>query len=359
MKALYAYFGLLDLHEVDSPGHFLYQLGLLDSIRLEHRLDKFDFFSYYPKSVREEATLTKKGYPDTELGRVFAKYQNEMIESNDLDLDQVLSRIRSKEYSHLFLKARFRNLSTLAKKWKDALFFEKIIETAILSGYTEDQIIVLDTDLSLPKLFFHKYEDRLTVKIPSIHFKAISDRFLLECADVHINQGYSSREKRAVFYGNINTTNYKSGNSKSEMLNLAIDYFYFKCAYFDNHFTLIGKESDLMSINQRGLTKVDRQDRWAVWHTLESSLIMLNVTKEKYADFEFIPARVFEAMIFGMIPVSYRFEFLSKTFSFETVEDLNEIVQYLNECEPEDLVTAYSKFVSDYLDYSKRKESQT
>ena len=48
MKALYSYFGLIDLHDIDSPGHSLYQLGLLDSIRQTFYHEKFDFYCYYP-----------------------------------------------------------------------------------------------------------------------------------------------------------------------------------------------------------------------------------------------------------------------------------------------------------------------
>jgi hypothetical protein len=79
---------------------------------------------------------------------------------------------------------------------------------------------------------------------------------------------------------------------------------------------------------------------------------MLNVTKEKYAEVQFIPARIYEALIFGLIPVSYRFEFLSKTFSFTTVDELNEIYQYLHECDTAGLEQAYMTFVASYLKYS-------
>ena len=47
MKNLYAYFGLLGIHQVDSPGHSLYQLGLIDSICESYGECKFDFYSFY------------------------------------------------------------------------------------------------------------------------------------------------------------------------------------------------------------------------------------------------------------------------------------------------------------------------
>ena len=55
---------------------------------------------------------------------------------------------------------------------------------------------------------------------------------------------------------------------------------------------------------------------------------------------------------FGMIPISYKFDFLNKTFSFETIEDLQEIIKYLEECESEDLKVAYLHFINDYINYT-------
>jgi len=54
MKSLYTYFGLLDLHSIDSPGHSLYQLGLIDSIANHFGQEKFDFLSYYPSDIIPE-----------------------------------------------------------------------------------------------------------------------------------------------------------------------------------------------------------------------------------------------------------------------------------------------------------------
>lgn len=355
MKAFYAYFGLLDLHTIDSPGHSLYQLGLMDSIRLEFGVEKFDFFSYYPEDLQARELLRHEKYPDTELGQLFTGYRETMIDTYGLLLDDALRRIKQKEYSHLFLKARFRNLSTLTKKWKDADAFEKLISMAIDSGYSADEIIVLDTDLSLPPSFYEKYRDKVSVQIPSIDFKGISDRFLNDCVAIHKKSDYSVRSKSAVFYGNINTSNYKSGNAKSEMLHEALCYFFSRVEYFNDDFTIIGKSSDFDEITTQGVSGIYRNSRSNIWQALEKNLIMLNVTKEKYDEKKFIPARIYEAMIFGMIPVSYKFNFLSETFSFNTVEDLHEIVMYLNECEGDDLKKAYLHFIKSYQEYADGK----
>lgn len=353
MKAFYAYFGLLDLHTIDSPGHSLYQLGLMDSLRVEYGVEKFDFFSYYPEELQKDFYFCE--YPETPLGKVFTDYYKQMVQAYCLQLEIVLDRIKNKEYTHLFLKARFRNLSTLTKKWKDAASFEKLISAAIDAGYSSDQIIVLDTDLSLPSSFYDTYSACVTVKVPSIHFKGISDRFLNDCVTVHKESDYLDRVKGAVFYGNINTSNYKSGNSKSEMLKDALGYFFSRVECFGDELTIIAKPSDFNEVGQGDVIGIYRSDRPAIWRTLQERLIMLNVTKEKYDQVRFIPARIYEAMIFGMIPVSYKFNFLSEAFSFNNIDDLNEIVLYLHECDEEDLRKAYLHFIKSYQEHADGK----
>ena len=76
---------------------------------------------------------------------------------------------------------------------------------------------------------------------------------------------------------------------------------------------------------------------------------MVNITKEKYNDRKFIPARIFEAIIFGMIPISYKFNFLCPAFSFNNLEDLSEIYIYLSECDDAGLDQAYKHFVNCYI----------
>ena len=345
MKALYAYFGLLDLHTIDSPGHSLYQLGLMDSVRQSYNIDKFDFFSYYPEEI-SQAAETLQSYPETKLGKIFSKYREDMISEYGITYNSLISKIQNKEYDKLYLKARFRNLSTLQKKWKDARMFEQIIETALHVGYTQDQIVVLDTDLSLPVLFFKKYGSIVTLLVPSIQFPGISTRFLLECVDA--NTSDYSKNKIAIFYGNIDTSKYKSGNSKSPILSQVINYV---STIKNIGFTVISKEKDFIGLPE-WTVGIKRNDRTTIWEALEDSLIMINVTKEKYNEARFIPARIYEAMIFGMIPISYKFDFLNKTFSFETIEDLEEIIKYLEECEPEDLKGAYLHFINDYINYT-------
>jgi hypothetical protein len=348
MESLYAYFGLLELHDIDSPGHSLYQLGLLDSISENFGDSSFDFYSYYPDSVIDLATRSE--FPETELGSVFNKYREKLISNKqDLSLNQVLEKIKNKQYLSLYLKARFRNLSTLSKKWKDAREFETIINVAIDSGYSSKSIVILDTDLSLSKAFIDKFSSQITILQPSIDFPGISTSFLDDCVSVNI-KNYHTKRKALVFYGNIDTSSYKSSNAKDPILLEALDSLSSKKDDRLPSLTIISKSVDFSKFSDIAKC-IERHDRSLIWDELENGTAMLNITKEKYNSNKFIPARVYEAMIFGMIPISYKFEFLSKTFSFETLEDLEEILIYLSECDTSDLIKAYLLFVSNYIKY--------
>ena len=350
-NSLYAYFGLVDLHTVDMPGHSLYQLGLIDSISETFGDEKFDFFSYLPDDIIDENTNTSTSFPSNGLGTIFNKYYNQLIADNYcVDLAHVLNTIAKKEYRKLYLKARFRNLSTLAKKWKDTLAFEKIIDAALAAGYTKNEIVILDTDLSLPGTFVQKYQGKLSFLIPSISFPGISNRFLDECIEYH-SENYS-KDGSTVFYGNIDTSNYKAGNHKSDILHECISELqneYENNPSQDDMLFLIHKTTSTIVDHNPVTVHVGRHSRREIWDTLIPSSIMLNVTKDKYNIEQFIPARVYEALIFGMIPVSYTFEWLSKTFSFNNIEDFLEIVKYIRGLDnSEDIHTAYLQFVKDY-----------
>lgn len=348
MKSLYAYFGLLDLHDIDSPGHSLYQIGLVDSLRESFEEEKFDFYSYYPIDVVKSSKL--QGFPETNLGKLFHKYRTELFDQPINEIDELLQLISQKTYTKLYLKARFRNLSTLSKKWKDARDFDRIIQCAIDAGYSKDKIIILDTDLSLSDKFIEQTKDFVTILVPSIDFPGISNMFLADC--VNLNLSKDKKGIHSVFYGNIDTSKYKSGNSKSEILSDALTWISRNHWSKDEDFYLVCKKNDFDSLSNKlsSTYHIDRKDRVRIWETLESSRIMVNITKEKYNDRKFIPARIFEAIIFGMIPISYKFDFLCPAFSFDNLEDLSEIYIYLSECDNAGLEQAYRHFINCYIE---------
>ena len=357
--SLYAYFGLIDLHAIDSPGHSLYQLGLIDSISNTYGDKHFDFYSYYPKPIIEAHSLGIRRFPDDALGQVFNKYSKSLFGVDtglilSLHLDVVLNKIKNQDYRKIYLKARFRNLSTLRKKWLDALEFETIIDTAISAGYDSSQIVILDTDLSLSEKFVERYRETITILTPSIDFPGISSNFLIDCLKVHDKTPYQ-KDGSLVFYGNLDTSNYKEGNSKSSMLQSILkDLDIIKT---NQPLKIISKDADFLKFEFKRAQHIARNNRFLIWDELCKSNIMINITKEKYTECQFIPARVYEAMIFGMIPVSLNFNFLSQTFTFSNPVELYEILYYLNECSPLDYKKAFSLFINEYFTYVNSKLS--
>lgn len=354
MKSLYTYFGLLDLHSTDTPGHNLYQLGLIDSIANEYGQEKFDFFSYYPEDLMPDRKSGLIGFPNCLHGKIFMKYFEKRIDKYLIGSAEMFSNVSEKKYDKLFLKARFRNLSTLSKKWKDARTFELLIITAIEAGYSKEEIIILDTDLSLSEHFTTKYEEFVTIVIPSIDFPGISSDFLEDCVATNIENWDEKHDGLCtVYYGNINTSNYKNGNQKNEILGDAIRHIEKMNDGKEDALSLICKREDyegaVLHPDVNRNLHIERYDRHIIFGTLLASNIMLNVTKDKYNDNRFIPARIYEAIIFGLIPVSYKFEFMSTAFSFNSIEDLEEIYLYFKECSKEDMLTNYKAFIKSFI----------
>ncbi len=125
-KALYAYFGELGIFAENVPGHSFYQLGLMHSLAKKYGINRFDFLNYLDPIDRLTISGVKYSpiYPSDALGEVFRNYSDLLIDEYRIFIKNALTKIRDGEYSKLFLKARFRNLSTLEKKLDDARQFE-------------------------------------------------------------------------------------------------------------------------------------------------------------------------------------------------------------------------------------------
>ena len=128
--ALYAYFGYLGDFSTDIPGHTFYQIGLIDQLCKHHQIDKVDFYSYLS---HDQVGATQKSpiWPTSPVTPVFEKFTKERIRSYNLGFAKVAENIEKGRYDKIFLKARFRNLSTLTKQLTDARQFELLIKAAI------------------------------------------------------------------------------------------------------------------------------------------------------------------------------------------------------------------------------------
>jgi hypothetical protein len=213
-KSLYAYFGELGIFDMNIPGHTFYQIGLMDSISEKFGTDQFDFLNYI--SDKYTSGSIDPEFPVGELGELMTRYSRKLINNYQIAYPEVIEKIKNKEYDKLFLKARFRNLSTLQKKLKDAKIFEDIITTALEVGYAPENIIILDTDLSLSESFLNTIKELgLSREIPSITMPGMSKSFIDDCLQIHEkNQDY--RTTNLMYYGNLSFDNYKEGHSKSQ-----------------------------------------------------------------------------------------------------------------------------------------------
>lgn len=343
--ALYAYFGELGIFEENIPGHTFYQVGLIDSLSKKYSIDNVDFLNYISDRYQVGAQQDPQ-FPAGRLGSLMTEYTNKLIREYQPSYPEVIERITNRVYSKLFLKARFRNLSTLQKKLKDALIFEDIIMTAIKVGYAPSDIVIIDTDLSLSDKFIQRIEELgITREIPSITMPGMSRELIEDCLSIHesidapVNGQYEYGTK-LMYYGNLSFDNYKSGHSKNTIINDIIDSVDSTVMFDGTPFLLtIAAKKDPKLVERLGeLSNVEligREDRLAIWENFSKSVVSVNVSKDLYLERKFIPARVYESIIFGVIPVSYK-SGQHPAMSFDTVQDFWEICKFLSECSRED-----------------------
>lgn len=347
-RALYAYFGQLGLFEDNIPGHTFYQLGLMDELLQVHEIEGFDFLNY---ADADEQQVGRPVFPRDRIGEVFDTYCESLIIDYRPQFSTVLERIKKREYSKLFLKARFRNLSTLEKKLKDAARFEELINVALAAGYEPADIIILDTDLSLSPDFLETAKRMgLRREIPSVTMRACSKRFIEHCLALHKEVEYK-RQNHLTYYGNLSFENYKEGHSKDPIIRTIIDQMDSVQKFNGEKFTMTvaAKSTPALEdwINQKSQVRLcPRQNRDEIWDSLLHSLVSVNVSKNIYIKEGFKPARVYESLMLGVIPVSYKDPSLHPAMSFETVDEFFEICKFLSECSHEDYQKILNQIVS-------------
>ena len=341
--ALYAYFGELGFFDADIPGHSFYQIGLLDSISSVYGVDQFDFYSYLDPPNGGAAWLSgypRPKYPDGIFGQVFNSHTDRLVRNYRVTPEDVVEGIKSKVYSKIFLKARFRNLATLAKKMTDAFAFESIITTALEAGYRPTDIIIVDTDLSMSEQFVkHLYNIGIPIIAPSITLPGIGQNFLADCLEIH-SKNKTKKENRIFYYGNLSFENYKAGHEKNPIVK---DIIAGVCELttFDGsqyQMTVAAKETPAILQwlqNEKFVDFIPRTNREAIWTVMSSSNVCLNVSKDLYLEKDFTPARVYEAITCGIIPVSFKKSHVS-AMAFNTVFEFEEICKFLAECSPTD-----------------------
>lgn len=328
-RVLYAYFGNLGIFKEDIPGHSFYQIGLLDAIREREGHDcKFDFYSYLPVPETQD-----KLFPDDEIGLLNDKYFLEMIAEYRISFERVIDSIRNGRYSAIYLKARFRNLSTLAKGFNDAYQFETFIKEA--SGVPDLKIYVLDTDLSLPDEFLEAASEYGVKRIvPSIDMPGIGSNFLKDVMEIHTTKGLSKTRNQIMYYGNLDFKNYKAGHAKNPIIFDLINQLHSYRKFNGSGFSVIhaGKPAEGITVSRT----INRTYRAEIWQEFSDSIASINISKDLYIDKGFLPARVYEAIMFGTVTVSFMDKTLHPSFGFTTVEQAIEQITYLSEIHADD-----------------------
>lgn len=344
-KALYCYFGELGFFDNNIPGHSFYQIGLLDSLFEKYSV-VFDFYNYLDTNVAEP---NRPKYSEDAIGKAISNHADSLIKSYRISYSDVIKNINNRVYSKLFLKARFRNLSTLEQKLKDATRFETIIQHALSCKYDPADIIVIDTDLSLSEEMIATLNNlKIQIEIPSITIPGISQHFLNVCMEVHEKQISSVKKPSTLIYhGNLDSNNYKYGHYKNQIIFEIVESvnheFMFDKTTFD--LVLAAKVTDVtlkLVEKMPRVILVPRQNRELIWSALSGSLASINVSKDLYLEKNFIPARVYEAIMAGTIPVSYK-KSKVKAMSFDTTDDFFEICKFLKECSPADYFNVFYK----------------
>lgn len=354
MKSLYCYFGALGTkNNLDIPGHTFYQLPLLEAIADHLKTEpKFDFFSYLPDEVYYQATGVDDFHKDA-IGNILSGMFTSMIEEV-VSYETLVYRVIQREtYNKIILKARFRNLSTLTKKWNDAAIFESIINMALQEKFEPKNIVILDTDLSLPIHFIEWARTKgLTILIPSIDFQPMlrgrAENFLNA---VEAEPNIFNTVNGFMYYGNLDTKNYKSGHSKNPIASECIAH-----AAFVNHFgyqyivDIAGKVADEDKVKTvKELNLINRSDRDLIWNEMIRGKVCLNVSKDLYVERGFIPARVYEGLMLGMIPVSYMMPKIHPAMSFSSLGEFSEIIKYILELDMKDYTSLRRKVVDSLL----------
>jgi hypothetical protein len=334
-KILYAYFGKLGIFDDDIPGHSFYQMGLLDAIReREGGNCTFDFYSYLPN-----ATHSKIDFPNDEIGQLNATLAKELIDEYCPSFNSVTDKMMANEYSAIYLKARFRNLSTLAKGFSDAKQFESLIKVAKALGIP---VYILDTDLSLSDAFLDSQDlYGFTRIIPSIDMPGIGSYFAKCCLDINRTRvSTSARAPKILYYGNLDFTNYKAGHHKNPIVLDLLDKLADHTLFNGDRLNVIHAGKPVS--DTRVSLQIPRTERKVIWHSFAESVIAsINISKDLYIEKGFLPARVYEAAMFGIVTVSFNDKSLHPAMGFNTVDEAVEQLTYLSEISDIDYFNLY------------------
>lgn len=292
MKALYCYFGRFGDHNLDIPGHPLYQLFLLNSLAQKFNIDKFSVYYYdKPKSFTNEFSIL----------RDYRKHlHSKLIEYDDISFADALTD----KYDIVFLKYRFRNLSRLLAKSYDRLKFEKLFQTH------GEKVYIIDTDAEVkercPHVVSFFLKDWAYPSNDIIKLIPVLEEDIANVVDVQ------DKTYQLTFIGNE----------------------YFKVDIAQKFAELAARTN--VDLVVQGKWKfhpflkaiLPRTERVAGYNNLKFSDCSVQISKKIYLDFDFMSPRIFESWLLGTLIFSQN-SFMGAFSKFDGMIDLAEKIKLL------------------------------
>lgn len=329
---LYCYWGNIGDHNLNIPGHPLYQVYFLESLKETFQTNKIYFYSFL------------KNYDEQLKFFILSKEREEIFNSLNIEVVDLKKAIElAKSVDVVCLKARFRNKSRLEEKSYDALKFEKILESASKNKNTKPYVI--DSDGELNSKFFNDYDCRILTYFNNHEFYTQYDKSLEIQTVIPIlskNFKLSSKDRKIesdlVFIGNEGL---KSSKLSGWLQRLSEENF---------NVVVNGKWKS----NAYTFKIYDRLHREQAYQELMKTLSVLQVSKEKYATYDFLSPRVYESLICGVVPfIDIGYTYSTKFTCVESYVDLREKLKCLREGYERD----YDSILSQQIDRMKEIEN--
>lgn len=310
---LYAYWGAVGDHNLNIPGHPLYQLYAIESIAKALDVQKVYFYSLlHPKL---EASVDKAEF------YINCDVRKEICQNLNIEIVSLKKALElSKTVDEVVLKARFRNKSRLQEGSYDALKFETLLNEA-----KNNNVYVLDSDGELPETFFDQNQNiKLLTYFQDTSFysncnicreniytilPALASRFADEIKPLELNSA-------DVFF--IGNEGLKSPELSGILQNLAQDGLDIRVQ---------GKWTPKYDF--KIYSRTERKDAYLEF---PKALSTLQISKQKYAEYSFLSPRVYEALVCGVVPfIDSKYKYGTDFCKISGYIDLREKLKSLRE----------------------------
>jgi hypothetical protein len=296
-RALYCYFGRFDDHDLDVPGHPLYQLFFIKSLARKFGIKEFDIY-FYDKYDRKLTICHSVLKEERSL------IQHRLIRKYDIGFDEAMDK---DEYDIVFLKYRFLNYSRIVSGSFDKLKFDKLYEQH------KSKAFIIDTDAEVKEPF-----DKIITLFASPDYKYADGAYVVPILPVlkedMLEAVETDLEKKwqLTFIGNEYFKERLPGTLKE--LELRIDLPIIVQGKW--------KQYDWL---KKIIPRVNRREGY---ETLKQSICTVQISKPSYLKYDFMSPRIFESLLLGTIAFSEN-SFMSHFSRYRGIVDLCERIKLL------------------------------